>query len=102
MENKTIIEFVKFEILQEVTPEQLEAKADLVNAFLSKQDGFIDCELVKSVENNCCYLVYHIENKEKLRMVGEKVRALKLFDEFNPIIVPGSMGFSFFSRLKKW
>jgi hypothetical protein len=46
MKNTMITEFVKFDLLQTTTEEQLLNKADLINEFLQKQDGFIDVELV--------------------------------------------------------
>ena len=102
MKTTIITEFVKIEALQTTTDEQLMAKADIVNGFLQEQDGFIDSELVKALEGNTWYFLYHIENMEKLRLVGEKLRSSKLFDELIPLIVPGSMSISFFSQTKRW
>lgn len=99
MKTTIITEFVKIEALQTTTDEQLLAKADLINDFLQKQDGFIDCELVKAMEGNIWFFIYHIENMEKLRAVGEKLRSNKLFDELNPLITAGSMNFHFSGRL---
>lgn len=102
MKTKIITEFVKIEALQTTTEEQLLAKADIINDFLQKQDGFIDAELVKAVEGNLWYFVYHIENFEKLKAVGEKLRSNKLFDEITPLIVSGSLNVSFYLQLKRW
>lgn len=100
---KTIItEFVKIEVLQTTTEEQLMSKAEIINAFLQKQDGFIDAELVKAVEGTIWYFIYHIENFEKLKAVGEKLRSSKLFDEITPLIVPGSFSVTFYNQLKIW
>lgn len=101
MKTTIITEFVKIETLQTTTDEQLIAKADLINDFLQKQDGFLDYELVKAREGNFWFIIYHIENMEKLRSVGEKLRGNKLFDELIPLITPGSMSFSFFNQIKK-
>jgi hypothetical protein len=102
MKNTVITEFVKIDVLQSVTDEQLAANADVINGFLQNQDGFIDSELVKALEGNTWYMVYHIESLEKLKVVGEKIRSIKLFDELTPLIVPGSMCVSFFNRIKCW
>ena len=102
MKNTMITEFVKIELLQTTTEEQLLNKADLINEFLQKQDGFIDSELVKAFEGNTWYFIYHIENVEKLRVVGEKIRSVKLFNELNPLITPGSMSVTFYNQVKKW
>jgi hypothetical protein len=102
MTTHIITEFVKIEVLQTTTQEQLVAKAEIINKFLQTQDGFIDAELVKAVEGNLWYFIYHIENFEKLKAVGEKLRALKLFDEITPLIVSGSMSVSFFQQVKNW
>jgi hypothetical protein len=102
MKTTIITEFVKMEALQTTTDEQIMAKADIINGFLQKQDGFIDSELVKALEGNTWYFLYHIENIEKLRVVGEKLRSNKLFDELTSVIVAGSMSFSFFSQIKRW
>ena len=102
MKNTIITELVKIEQLQSVSDEQLMAKTGIINDYLRKQDGFIDCELVKAVEGNTWYFVYHIENMQKLQVVGEKIRSSKLFDSLNPLMVPGSMNVSFFYHLKRW
>ena len=70
--------------------------------FLQKQDGFIDAELVKAVDGNVWYFIYHIESMEKLKAVGEKLRSSKMFDHITPLIVPGSLSVSFFEQTKKW
>jgi hypothetical protein len=102
MMTKIITEFVKLEVLQTTTDEQLLAKADIINQFLQQQDGFIDAELIKAIEGNVWFFIYHIENFEKLKAVGEKLRAMKLFDEIVPLIVPGSMSVSFYHQIKNW
>ncbi|HEX2920619.1 MAG TPA: hypothetical protein VHO50_05580 [Bacteroidales bacterium] len=102
MKTTFITEFVKIEVLQTTTDEQLLEKADLINDFIQKQDGFIDCELVKGMQGNTWFFIYHIENMEKLRAVGEKLRSNKLFDELIPLITTGSMNFSFFNQVKKY
>jgi hypothetical protein len=102
METTIITEFVKMELLQTTTNEQFLAKADVINSFLQKQDGFMDAELVKAVEGNIWYFIYHIENMEKLKAVGEKLRSRKLFDEITPLIVPGSLCVSFYGQMNNW
>jgi hypothetical protein len=102
MKTKIITEFVRVEVLQTTSDEQLLAKAEIINQFIQKQDGFIDAELVKAMEGNVWYFIYHIENFEKLKTVGEKLRAMKLFDEITPLIVPGSMSVRFYQQVKNW
>lgn len=102
MKNAIVTELLKVEAKQTTTIDQLTAKADIINDFLRNQDGFIDAELVKAVEGNIWYFIYHIENFEKLKVVGEKLRSSKLFDEITPLIIPGSMNVTFFSQVKKW
>lgn len=76
--------------------------AATVNSFVQKQDGFINAELIKAIEGNTWYFIYHIENFEKVKAVGEKIRGMKLFGVFMPLIVPGSMSVSFYSHMNKW
>ncbi len=102
MKNTTITEFVKMEALQTTTDEQIKSKAEVINDFLQKQDGFIDAELVKAVEGNIWHFIYHFENFEKLKVIGEKMRSSKMFDEITPVIVPGSLSVSFYTQLKRW
>ena len=102
MKNTMVTELVRIEVLPSTNEEQVLTKANLINDFLQKQDGFIDCELVKVMEGSTWFLIYHIENIEKLRAVGEKLRSNKLFDELIPLITTGSMNFSFFNQVKKW
>lgn len=102
MKNMIITELVKFETKPEVTTEQLFSETDKINDFLKKQDGFIDYELIKSIKSNECYLIYHIENMEKLRVAGEKIRNIKLFDVLLPLIQVGSLSFTFYYQQKKF
>ena len=102
MKSTIITEFVRIEVLQTTTDEQLITKADVINGFLQKQDGFIDGELVKAAEGKIWYFIYHIENFEKLKSVGEILRSMKLFDEITPLIEPGSMSVSFYQQQKVW
>jgi hypothetical protein len=102
MKSTIITEFVKIEVLQTTTVELLIAKADIINEFLQKQDGFINAELVKAVDGNTWFFIYHIENFEKLKAIGEKLRVMKLFDEIIPLIEPGSMSVSFYCQFKNW
>jgi hypothetical protein len=101
MKTTTITELVKIQALQTTTNEQLLTKAAMINSFLEKQDGFIDAEVVKSLEGNIWYFIYHIENMEKLKATGEKLRSSKLFDQIIPLIVPGSMNVSFFNQMER-
>jgi len=98
MKETVITEFVKIEVLQTTTVEQLLSKVQIINEFIQKQDGFIDAELVKAVDGNTWYFIYHIEDFEKVKSVGEKIRAMKLFDVLTPLIEPGSMSVSFYRR----
>jgi hypothetical protein len=102
MKNTIITEFVKFKVLESTTVEQLSLKADILNDFQNQQDGFIDAELVKHAEENEWYLIYHYESMEKVKAIGEKLRSSKVFDEFIPLTVPGSVSVSFYQKLKKW
>lgn len=102
MKTTMITELVKIEALQTTTHEQMLAKAELINAFLEKQDGFVDAELIKVIEGNVWYFIYHIENFGKLKQIGENLRNSKLFDEITPLIVPGSLSVSFHHSIKKW
>jgi hypothetical protein len=102
MKDTIITEFVKFKVLETTSDEQLISKADFLDDFQKKQDGYIDSELVKQVEENAWCLIYHYENLEKVKAIGEKMRSGKVFDEFIPLIVPGSLSVTFNLRLKKW
>jgi hypothetical protein len=100
---KTIItEFVKFRALETTTDELLISKADILNDFQKKQDGFIDAELVKGIKENEWFLICHYENMEKLKITGEKMRGSKVFDEFTPFLEPGSLSVTFCQQIEKW
>ncbi len=102
MKNNVITELLKIEVLPAITPEQVVEKADAINSFISQQDGFIDSELVRGVEGNTWYFIYHIENMEKLKAVGEKIRSKRLFGDLMPLIEPDSMKVSFYQKVKSW
>ena len=102
MKNTIITEFVKFQVLETTTDEKLIAQTDILNDFQKKQDGFIDAELVKDVDKNEWCLVYHYENMEKVKAIGEKLRNSKEFGAFVPNIVPGTLNITFYHKLKRW
>ena len=102
MKTNSITELVRFEALPATTEEQILGAADMINGFLCNQDGFVDAEIVRAQTGSQWYFIYHIENCEKLRIVGEKLRSSRLFDKITPLIVPGSMSVTFFDCLKRW
>ena len=102
MKNTIITEFVKMKVLETTTDEQLLLKADILNNFQKMQDGFIDSELVKDINDSSWCFIYHFENMEKVKAIGEKMRSSKVFDEINPLIVPGSFSVTFYQHWKKW
>lgn len=98
-----IAEFVRFKALDTTTDEQLLSTADmLINNFWKKQAGFIDAELVKEVEENAWCFIYHSDSLEKLNAGGEKMRNSQEFGQFISLIVPQSIGVTFYHQLKKW
>ncbi len=103
MKDSIITEFVKFKVLETTTDEQLISTAEMnINGFHKKQDGFIDAELVKDVEDNFWCFIFHYESFEKIKVVGEKLRKSKEFGEFIPLIVPESISATFHHHLRKW
>ena len=102
MKTTMITEFVKFNLQETTTNEQLFVKADSVIIFLKKQDGYINAELVKDIKENEWYFVFHFENLEKVKVIGENLRSSKEFGEFISVIVPGSLGVTLHHQLRKW
>ena len=98
-----ITEFVRLNLQETTTVEQLKATSDnLINNFWKKQEGFIDAELVKNIEKNEWCFIYHFENMDKVKTGGEKMRASKEFGEFVSLVIPGSISVTFNEQLKKW
>ncbi len=102
MKDAIITEFVKFNVLETTTDEQLLLKADFLNDFQKKQDGYIDGEIVKDANENAWCLIYHYESFEKVKAIGEKMRNNKVFDEFFPLTVPGTLSITLYRQMKKW
>ena len=102
MENTFITEFVNVAVPETTTDEQLADKADILTAFLKEQDGFIEGELVKFSAGNTLCFIYRFESMDKVKAIGEKMRALRLFDSINPLILPGSMSVTFSQCMRKW
>ena len=97
-----ITEFVKFKLSETADEEGLISAADALIDFQKKENGFIEGELVKHIEQNEWCFVYRYESLKKLKAIGEKMRSCKIFDLFNPLIVPGSLCVTFNVRLRKW
>ena len=95
----TITEFVEISLPETTTVEQLTEKAENFNNFLKKQDGYIDGELVQALEGNAWRFVFHFENMEKVKAIGEKMRASSEFAEFKSVI--GKIGVTFFRSVLK-
>lgn len=98
-----ITELVKFNLIAGAADEQLISKSDLlINGFMKKQDGFINAELVKEIDKEEWIFIYHFENFEKLKGVGEAMRKSNEFAEFIALVSPGSLSVTFYNQLMKW
>ena len=102
MEKTIITELVNFKVLETLSNEEVIERANAFNEFQSKQDGFIDAELIKNVADNSWCFVYHYENMEKMKAIGEKLRSCGVFDEFSKIIEPETLRLNFHQQIKKW
>ncbi len=56
---------------------------------------------MKSVKENEWYLIYHYENMEKVKVIGEKCVAVKCLMNSLPLTVPGSLSVTFYQQFKK-
>jgi len=101
MKKAMITEFVEISVPETTTVEQFTEKAVNLNNFLQKQDGYIDGELLKALDGNAWRFVFHFENMEKVKAIGEKMRNSVEFNEFRSVIVPG-INVSFFLQNQKW
>ncbi len=102
MKTTMITEFVEIRVLETATDEQLLAKAEVLNDFLKMQDGYVDAELLKGIERNIWRFIFHFESMEKVKAIGEKMRSSEEFNDFKTLIVPGSIGVTFFRQERKW
>lgn len=100
MKETRITEFVEISLPETTTVEQFTEKAENFVSFLKKQEGFIDGEMVQALEGNAWRFVFHFENMEIVKAVGEKMRAGSEFAEFTSVI--GSFGVCFFQQVRKW
>ena len=100
MKETRITEFVEISLPETTTVKQFTEKAENFVSFLKKQEGFIDGEMVQALEGNAWRFVFHFENMEIVKAVGEKMRAGSEFTEFTSVI--GSFGVSFFQQVRKW
>lgn len=102
MKNTTITEFVKFRATETTTTEVLISKVSLQNNFLKMQDGFIDAELVKDIKENEWCIVYHFDDMDKVKSIGEKMPKSNEFGEFIKFIVPESVSVTLHIHLAEW
>jgi hypothetical protein len=100
--NPVITEFVQVKVLETTTDEQLLAKADVLNDFLKNHNGYLDSELIKGIEGNTWVFIFHYISMEKVRIIAEKMRNSKEFEEFKILIVPASISVTFFNQMRKW
>ena len=97
-----ITEIVEISLPETTAIKQFTDKAENLNNFLSKQDGYIDGELLKAPEGNSWRFIFHFENMEKVKLIGEKMRSSAEFGEFKSVIVPENLRVSFFQLARKW
>lgn len=98
-----VTEFVKFQLLETAADEQLFIKANvMMDCFMKQQHGYIDAELVKDVEGNGWYFIFHFESAEDVKAVGINMRNSKEFNEFFSLTVPGSVNVTLHNQLRKW
>lgn len=102
MNTEIITELIEIKLLDSTKRDELLLKANEINTFLQNEDGFIRAELIKNIESNVWYFVYHFENFEKLKAVGVKLRSNKMFEGIKLLIVPDSMNVSFYEQIEKW
>ncbi|HNY03894.1 MAG TPA: hypothetical protein PKG48_14965 [Bacteroidales bacterium] len=102
METTIITELVTFLKPDSTTEEQLVAGVNSLNEFQRRQDGFVDSELVKSPADNRWHLIFHFENMEKVRAIGDKMRAENVLAAFTPLLIPGSLAVTFHQQVKRW
>lgn len=100
MKETKITEFVEISLPETTTVEQFTEKAENFANFLKKQDGYIDGEMVKAPEGNNWRFVFHFENMEKVKAIGDKMRASSEFAGFKSVIA--GFGVSFFEQVRKW
>ena len=100
MKETKITEFVEISLPETTTVEQFTEKAENFVSFLKRQDGFIDGEMTQALEGNAWRFIFHFENMEKVKAIGEKMRAGSEFAEFKSVIA--GFGVSFFKQVKKW
>jgi uncharacterized protein YxjI len=96
----TVTEFVEVSLPETTTVEQFTEKAENFATFLKKQDGYMDGEMAKAMEGNTWRFVFHFESMEKVKAIGEIMRASNEFAEFKSVI--GNFGVSFFEQVQKW
>jgi hypothetical protein len=78
------------------------AKADLLNDFLKNQDGYLDPELIKGIEGKTWCYIFHYIGMVKVRVIAEKMRNNKEFEEFKILLVPAGISVSFYNQMIKW
>jgi len=100
MKETMITEFVEISLPETTTVEQFTEKAENFANFLKKQDGYIDGEMVQALEGNAWRFVFHFENMEKVKAIGEKMRASSEFAGFKSVIA--SFSVTFFRQVRKW
>lgn len=103
MKNTIITEFVRFQAIDSSTNDQLlSAGGTLISDFMKKQDGYINAELVKDIQENAWCFIIRYESMEKVKALVEKLRSSIEFEEFKKCVVPGSINVSFNLQLNKW
>ena len=102
MKNTMITELVQIRVAETITGEQLLDKAEALNGFLVQQDGYIDGTLLKGTGDNAWCFIFHFENLEKVKAIGENLRGSREFADFKTLLVPGSLAVSFFHPAREW
>ncbi len=75
---------------------------DLEKNFHSKQQGFIDTELLYDEENNLWMMIQHWETKEQLKAASKKMFSDKNAEVFVKSLDPKSVKMTILTQEKVW
>lgn len=99
----TITELVKMKTVEGVSKDGFIKIVDgLEKEFHSKQEGFIDTELIYHEEENEWYMIQHWESKDKLKEASKKMFTDEAAESFVKSLDKKSVKMLILNQIKTW
>lgn len=103
MNKNVCTEIVEFQVISGITDEEsIKIVEYLEENFHSKQNGFIDTELVKVNEGSQWIMIQHWESIEESKEASKMMMKMPITENFRKSLNPKTVKIKYLNQVKKW